>query len=122
MGNPRLRKGRPNPYGRTGLSRSVLLSLEDGPATISSILGAMGPHSEGVHRGTILTVLNRAILNGLVASNKLDPTARKPYLFELTDGGRRRVRWIRGAKAKKRTKSATGPVRAVANPGKDEEE
>jgi DNA-binding PadR family transcriptional regulator len=119
MGNPRLRKGRPNPYVRTGLSRSVLLQLEGGPATISSILGGMGPHSEGVHRGTILTILNRAILNGLVTTNRLDG-AKKPYLFELTDGGRRRVRWIRGGKVKTKSRPSTG-LRAVANPKGEEE-
>lgn len=119
MGNPRLRKGKSNPYGPTGLSRSVLLQLQDGPATISSILGSMGPHSDGVHRGTILTVLNRAIMNGLVTTNRLDG-AKKPYLFELTDGGRRRVKWILGkTKVKSRP---TGGLRAVANPVEKEEE
>jgi hypothetical protein len=119
MGNPNLRKGTPNPYGPTGLSRSVLLQLAAGPVTISSILGGMGPHSEGVHRGTVLTILNRAIMNGLVTTNRLDG-AKKPYLFELTDGGRRRVKWIRG-KSKVKARPSTG-LRAVANPKDPEEE
>jgi DNA-binding PadR family transcriptional regulator len=79
----------------------------------------MVPRSDGIHRGTILTVLNRAIMNGLVTTNRLDG-AKKPYLFELTDGGRRRVKWIRGA-VKVKTRPATG-LRAVANPKDPEEE
>lgn len=77
----------------------------------------MGPHSEGVHRGTILTVLNRAILNGLVTTNRLDD-AKKPYLFELTDGGRRRVKWILG-KVNVKARPSAG-LRAVANPVEEE--
>lgn len=79
----------------------------------------MGPHSKGTHRGTVLTVLNRAIQNGLVTTNRLDG-AKKPYLFELTDGGRRRVDWIRGAKVKRKT--IPSKLRAVANPKDPEEE
>jgi hypothetical protein len=120
MGNPNLRKGKPNPYGPTGLSRRVLLQLEDGPATISSILGEMVPRSDGVNRGTILTILNRAILNGLVTTNRLDG-AKKPYLFELTDGGRRRIEWIHGTKAKVKAPPRS-KLRIVANPNVEEDE
>ena len=120
MGNPKLRKGKPNPYGPTGLSRSILLQLEKGPLTISGILEQPFPRSDGVNRGTVLTVLNRAVLNGLVTTNRLDG-AKKPYLFELTDGGRRRVKWIRGAKVKRKPLPEQR-LRAVANPKDDEDE
>lgn len=117
MANPRLRKGHSNPYGPTGLSRSVLLQLESGPATIAQILETLGPRSEGVNRGTIYTILSRAALNGLVSCNKTDVEAKKPYLFELTEGGRRRVKWIHG-KVKKKTRPAS---RVAANPVEEEE-
>ena len=79
----------------------------------------MVPRSDGVNRGTVLTILNRAILNGLVTTNRLDG-AKKPYLFELTDGGRRRIEWIHGrAKVKARP---TVKLRVVANPKAEEDE
>jgi DNA-binding PadR family transcriptional regulator len=73
-----------------------------------------------VNRGTVLTVLNRAVLNGLVTTNR-GTGAKKPYLFELTDGGKRRVKWIRGAKVKRKPLPTQG-LRAVANPKDDEDE
>ena len=117
MPNPRLRKGHPNPYGPTGLSRSVLLQLENGPVTINQILETLGPRSDGVNRGTVYTILARAAQNGLVACNKTDANAKRPYFFELTDGGRRRVKWIRGRARKKVHEER----RAVANPKAEEE-
>lgn len=118
MPNPRLRKGKPNPYGPTGLSRTILLQLEKGPLTISDILEQPFPRSDGVNRGTVLTILNRAVLNGLVTTTR-GTGAKKPYLFELTDGGMRRVEWIRGAKVKR--KPIPSKLRAVANPKDDED-
>lgn len=119
MPNPRLKKGRSNPYGPTGLSRSVLLQLKEGPLTISGILEQPFPRSAGVNRGTILTILNRAVLRGLVTTNR-GTGVKKPYLFSLTSGGLRRVAWIEGRKFKRKLKPAE--LRVVANPIEKEEE
>lgn len=96
---------------KTGLCRSVILSLSEESGSIDEILERLGPRSDGVSTGTIWTILDRARHNGLVRREKEGRT----FFYELTDGGRRRVDWIKGAKAARRP-------RAVANPGKNGEE
>ena len=91
---------------KTGLSRAVILSLSEGPGWIDEILERLGPRSGGVSAGTIWTILDRARNNGLVRREKRG----RIFFYELTDGGYRRVAWIKGAKAARRP-------RAVANPG-----
>lgn len=91
---------------RTGISRAILLKLSEGPLSIDAILEKLGPHSDGVNHGTVWMTLDRARAKGLV---RCDQSIR-PHLYALTDGGERRVAWIRGAKAVARR------PRAVANP------
>lgn len=102
---------------RTGLSRSVLLSLEDGEATVDQIVERIVPRSEGVNNGTVWTILERARENGLVTCG-IKAEQKRPYRYALTEGGLRRVAWIKG-KLKMKLKPA---VRAVANPVEVEEE
>lgn len=109
-------RGRRNGGRRTGISREILTTLSDGPLTIERILERLGPRSEGVTSGTIWTTLERAMHNGLVRSSRSDEGSLRPFSYSLTDGGVRRVKWIQGAR-----QFARRP-RAVANPGKAEEE
>ena len=102
---------------RTGLSRSVLLALEGGEATIDELLGRLGPHSDTVNHGTVWTILERARANGLVSCG-VKSEQKRPYRYGLTDGGLRRIKWIKGALKRKDRPE----LRAVANPGKGEEE
>lgn len=98
---------------RTGLSRTVLLRLEEDPMSIDEILETLGPRSEGVNHGTIWTTLERALQNGLVHRDRKS----NPHLYSLTLGGERRVAWI-----KNQMKRSAERPRAVANPGKNGEE
>ncbi len=104
-------------WRRTGLSRSILLTLERGPATIESVLERLGPRDKEITPGAVWVVLERAIRNGLVRSNRREEP--KPYLYTLTDGGIRRVAWIK-SKLKRKLKPAE--LRVVANPTEKEEE
>lgn len=106
------------PWRRTGLSRSILLTLERGEATIEAVLERLGPRDSEITQGAVWVILERAIQNGLVASDRHLPETKKPYLFWLTDGGLRRVAWIKG-KLKLKSKPA---LRVVANPKPSEEE
>ncbi len=104
-------------WKRTGLSRTVLLALEQGPATSDEVLERLGPSEKEITRGAVWVILERAMRNGLVRSDRRDETSKKPYHWELTDGGRRRVKWI-----KSRFKQKSKPeLRAVANPVEEEE-
>jgi len=103
-------------WHRTGLSRSILLTLERGPATIEAVLERLGPRDKTITPGAAWVVLERAIRNGLVRSNRREEP--KPYLYSLTDGGVRRVAWIK-AKLKMKLRPV---LRVAANPGKGEEE
>jgi DNA-binding PadR family transcriptional regulator len=111
--NPNLRRGRPNPYGPTGLSRKTLLALADGPLSIDEILDQIGPRSDGVTHGTIWTILDRATHHGLLRREKKG----RSFIYSLTDGGERRIRWIQ-----KKAKAKLPAVRVVANPKSGEEE
>ncbi len=102
---------------RTGLSRTILLTLERGPATADEVLERLGPREREITRGAVWVVLERAIRNGLVRSNRRDEGIKKPYRYELTDGGRRRVLWIKG-----KFKIRLPDLRVAANPGEVEEE
>ena len=102
---------------RTGISRSVLLALEGGDATVDEILERLGPHRDTVNNGTVWTILERARQNGLVSCGTKSEQKR-PYRYALTDGGLRRVKWIKGALKRKDLPE----LRVVANPGKGEEE
>jgi predicted transcriptional regulator len=93
----------------TGISRSVLLALQDGPLPVVQILDALGPRGEGVHEGTVWTILARARQNGLVTRKKDGRT----YFYSLTDGGVRRVEWL----LKKKTKV----MKVAANPKEKDE-
>lgn len=104
-------------WRRTGLSRSILLTLERGPATIEAVLERLGPRDSVITPGAAWVVLERAIRNGLVRSNRREEP--KPYLYSLTDGGVRRVAWIKG---KLKRKSRPAELRVVANPVEKEEE
>lgn len=104
-------------WHRTGLSRSIILTLERGPATIEAVLERLGPRDKTITSGAVWVVLERAIRNGLVRSNRREQP--KPYLYSLTDGGFRRVEWIKG-KFKRKVKP--DELRAVANPAEQEEE
>jgi hypothetical protein len=101
---------------RTGLSRSILLTLESGEATIEEVLQRLGPRQKPITAGAVWVILERAIRNGLVRSNRREEP--KPYKYKLTDGGIRRVTWIKGA-FKRQAKPA---LRAVANPPVEAEE
>lgn len=101
---------------RTGLSRSVLLALEEGEATVDEILERLGPHSDTVNNGTVWTILERARLNGLVTCG-VKAEQKRPYRYSLTDGGVRRIVWIKG-KFKRKSKPE---LRAVANPKVEED-
>lgn len=116
---PKLNPGgaRSNPGRiRTGISRAVLLLLKrDDGLTVNEILESLGPRSDGVNAGTIWTTLHRAKLLGLIRT-ETDEGKKKPVWYFLTEGGQRRVDWIR------QRKSAAKPrVRAVANPPIEEE-
>jgi DNA-binding PadR family transcriptional regulator len=100
---------------RTGLSRSILLTLERGDATIEEVLERLGPRDKAITPGAAWVILERAIRNGLVRSNRREQP--KPYRYSLTEGGLRRVAWIKGA-FKRKTKPE---LRAVANPADEEE-
>lgn len=102
---------------RTGLSRSVLLALEEGQGTIDEILSRLGPHSETVNHGTIWTILERARGNGLVTCG-VKADQKRPYRYSLTDGGVRRVAWI---KSKFKRKLKPVELRIAANPVEEEE-
>jgi DNA-binding PadR family transcriptional regulator len=110
------------PWRRTGLSRSILLTLDGVEATIDEILEQLekrpGPRASDkeITSGAVWVILERAMRNGLVVSNRRE--AKKPYLYRLTAGGIRRVKWI---KAKLGLKSKP-ELRAVANPKPSEEE
>jgi len=106
----RVRKSKSSYRKLTGLSRGVLLTLKKGPLSVAGVLEAMGPRSESVHEGTIWTILSRARQNGLVRRE----LAGRTYLYELTAGGDRRVRWIE-------INRAQDEVTAVANPPDDGE-
>jgi DNA-binding PadR family transcriptional regulator len=82
-----------------------------GPASIDEILERLGPHSAGVTHGTIWTTLERARAHGLVSCG-IKKDQKRPYRYVLTEGGERRVAWIKGRFIRK----------AVANPGSREEE
>lgn len=101
---------------RTGLSRSVLLALEQGEATIDEILERLGPHNETINNGTIWTIIERARLNGLVTCG-VKAEQKRPYKYSLTDGGLRRVAWIK-SKFKRKLKPAE--LRVAANPVEEE--
>ena len=101
---------------RTGLSRSVLLALEQGEATIDEILERLGPHNETINNGTIWTIVERARMNGLVTCG-VKAEQKRPYRYSLTDGGVRRIEWIKGRFKRK----AKPDLRAVANPKVEEE-
>lgn len=108
----------PKPRVRTGLARALLLTLERGPATADEVLERLGPWPTEITRGAVWVTLERAIRNGLVRSDRRDEDSKKPYHYELTDGGVRRVKWIKG-----RFRRQEKPeMRAVANPDPDEEE
>ena len=108
----------PKQRTRTGLSRAILLTLERGSATADEVLERLGPRQKEITRGAVWVVLERAIRNGLVRSDRRDETSKKPYHYTLTDGGFRRVKWIKG-----RFKRQEKPeMRAVANPPIEEEE
>lgn len=103
---------------RTGLSRSVLLALEGGEATsIAEILERLGPHSDTINHGTIWTILERARKLGLVTCG-MKAEQKRPHRYSLTEGGLRRVAWIKG-RFKRQEKPA---LRAVANPSIESEE
>lgn len=102
---------------RTGLSRSVLLALESSPASIDGILERLGPHSETVNHGTIWTILERARGNGLVSRAPISERKR-PHIYTLTDGGLRRIAWIK-SKFKRKLKPAE--LKIAANPIEEEE-
>ena len=105
------------PRTRTGLSRAILLTLERGPATADEVLDRLGPWSKPITRGAVWVTLERAMRNGLVRSDRRDDTSKKPYHYTLTDGGLRRVKWIKGA-FKRQEKPA---LRVAANPVEEEE-
>ena len=92
----------------TGISRAVLMALQDGQKSSAEILNLIGPHAETVHQGTIWTILSRARLNGLVARERIG----RSYFYRLTDGGQRRTAWILQQASK-------GKRLAVANPKKE---
>jgi len=100
---------------RTGLSRAILLTLERGPATADEVLERLGPWPKPITRGAVWVVLCRAIQNGLARSSRTDGE-KKPYHYELTDGGVRRIKWIKG-----KTKQRLPTMKAVANPKVEEE-
>jgi DNA-binding PadR family transcriptional regulator len=104
------------PWRRTGLSRSILMTLERGEATIYEILDRLGPRDKEITPGAAWVVLERAIQNGLVRSNRREQP--KPYLYSLTAGGLRRINWIK-VKFKQKSKPE---LRAVANPKVEEED
>jgi DNA-binding PadR family transcriptional regulator len=101
---------------RTGLSRSILLTLERGEATIEEVLERLGPREKTITPGAVWVILERAIRNGLVRSDRRENP--KPYHYRLTDGGIRRIKWI-----KSKFKRALKPVelRVAANPVEEEE-
>lgn len=103
---------------RTGLSRSVLLALADGEATVNEVLARLGPHTDTVNNGTVWTILERARLNGLVTCG-VKSEQKRPYKYWLTEGGLRRVVWIK-SQFKRKLKPAE--LRVVANPTEKEEE
>lgn len=103
---------------RTGLSRSVLLALEEGEATVDEILERLGSHTDTVNNGTVWTIVERARLHGLVTCG-VKAEQKRPYHYSLTDGGLRRVAWIK-SKFKRKLKPAD--LRVVANPTEKEEE
>lgn len=103
-------------WKRTGLSRTILLTLERGPATADEVLERLGPREKEITRGAVWVTLERAMRNGLVRSDRRDEGVKKPYRYELTDGGRRRIAWIKG-----KTKIRLPEFRAVANPVEEEE-
>lgn len=103
---------------RTGLSRSVLLALGDGPATVDEILGRLGPHTDTVNNGTVWTIVERARLLGLVTCG-VKSEQKPPYRYSLTEGGERRVAWI---KSKFNRKLKPADLRIAANPALREEE
>lgn len=115
-------KSQKKPWRRTGLSRSILLTLEAGETTIEGVLARLADRpglrasDKEITSGAVWVILERSIQNGLVASNRHLPDAKKPYLFRLTDGGVRRVRWIKG-QFKKKSKP---DLRIAANPGEEE--
>ena len=99
---------------KTGISRAVLLQLRrDKGLTVNDILELLGPRSDGVTHGTIWTTLKRASLLGLVRS-ETNNGRQRPLWYYLTEGGQRRVDWIR------RRKSEISRTRVVANPAKEE--
>jgi DNA-binding PadR family transcriptional regulator len=100
------------------LSRSVLLSLVDGPATVDDILARLGPHNDTVNNGTVWTIVERARLQGLVTCG-VKSEQKPPYRYSLTDGGLRRVAWIK-SQFKRKLKPAE--LKVVANPVEKEEE
>ncbi len=107
------------PWKRTGLSRTILLALERGPATADDVLERLGPMEKVITRGAVWVILERAMRNGLVRSDRRDEGTKKPYRYELTDGGRRRVAWIKG---KLKLKLKPVELRVAANPAEVEEE
>lgn len=103
----------PSKQARTGISRSILVQLEGGPLSIYEIMSKLGPRREGVTHSTIWITLDRARLNGLIRREKREGRGRT-YFYSLTDGGQRRVAWIKDGKAARRPK-------AVANPDLEKE-
>jgi DNA-binding PadR family transcriptional regulator len=69
-----------------------------------------------VSHGTIWTTLERAIRYGLIQKTN----EKRPHLYGLTEGGSRRVKWIKGQFKRKVRPVAEG--RAVANPPIEKEE
>jgi DNA-binding PadR family transcriptional regulator len=105
---------RSNPgHVRTGISRAILSTLSREPLSIDEILSKLGPRSGSVTHGTVWTTLDRQRGLGLVQREQRGRT----YFYSLTEGGQRRVAWIRGS-----SKSAVRRPRAVANPPEKEGE
>jgi len=95
-----------------------LLTLERGRATIEEVLERLGPRDKEITPGAVWVILERAIQNGLVSSDRHLEGSKKPYFFWLTDGGKRRIVWIKGRLGRK----VKPELRAIANPKVEEED
>lgn len=107
---PRVAKTSPD---HTGISRAVLMALQDGKKNSKQILSSLRPRRETVHQGTIWTILSRARMNGLVSREKIG----RAFFYSLTGGGKRRVEWILSMKKEEKKE-----VRRIAANPKEKEE
>jgi DNA-binding PadR family transcriptional regulator len=80
----------------------VLLILESGPKSTTEVLSALGLRTKTEKRdeedvvpvthGSIWNILDRARHNGLVSRSS---SKDGPIAYSLTNGGKRRVAWIK---------------------------